>query len=171
MKFFKIHTWCFGNGAKAVLSFNAPLNTQQAAAPFHRGATALGFSAFPCKKDPSKAASSIHAQRREILYVCWFMPQSKACSYLQNKEFTRHFVIKQVSHALKMWIQTLLVGRAWPGYKIVLDFLLSLRQKFYFSSPQSSCGMRIEIVFSSTNCFCESRNCCYHHHVERVLKY
>lgn len=80
-------------------------------------------------------------------------------------------MIKQVSRALKMGIQTLLVGRAGPGYKFVLDFLLSLRQKVYFSSPKSSCGIRIEIIFSSTNYFCESRKCRYHHHAERALKY
>lgn len=75
-------------------------------------------------------------------------------------------MIKQVSRALKIGIQTLLVGRAGPGYKFVPDFLLSLGQKFYFSSPKSSCGMRIEIVFSSTSRFCESRKHCYHHHAE-----
>lgn len=96
--------------------------------------------------------------------------KKKTCAYLRLL-FTRYFVIKQVLCALKRGIQTLLVGKAIPGYKFVLDSFLFLRQKNLFSSPKSSYGMRKEIIFSATNYFCESRKCCHHHHAKRALKY
>lgn len=50
-------------------------------------------------------------------------------------------------------------------------FAFSLRQKFNFSNPQSSCGMRGELIFSPAKCFWVSRRRCYHHCADRALKY
>lgn len=41
-----------------------------------------------------------------------------------------------------------------------LDLDTNLRQKVCLASPKYSFGRRIEIIFSSTNYFCESKKCC-----------
>lgn len=50
-------------------------------------------------------------------------------------------------------------------------FAFSLRQKFNFSNPRSSCGTGGELIFSSAKYFWESRRRCYHHHAEKALRY
>lgn len=115
MKFFKIHTWHSGNGAKAVLRVDAPLRTPWVAAPLQRETTALGFSAFPCRKDPSREAPGIQAEQCGISYVHWFMPQKE--NFCLSLQLRVHQVFEDQTGflCLKMGIQTLLVGRARPG--------------------------------------------------------
>lgn len=61
-----------------------------------------------CKKEPSNGASATQAEKRVISHVRWFMPQNESSCLPSQLEFTRYFVIKQVSCALKMGIQALL---------------------------------------------------------------
>lgn len=124
MKFFKIHTWHSGKEAKAVSSFDAPLCMPWAAAPLQKGATTVDFSAFPCKKDPEKGPQAPRQSNMGFHMCTDFCIKKKALESFSQLEFTRYFMIQQVSCALKIRIQTLLVGRVQPGYKFETKGLL-----------------------------------------------
>lgn len=116
MKFFKICTWHSGKKPKLFQTSMPPCACHGLVFPSREGQPQWIFLLFPAKRTQKRGPR--HLGRATCDFICALISASKwRLALFSQLEFTRYFMIQQVSCALKMEIQALPAGRVGPGYK------------------------------------------------------